>query len=113
MKYQMLIPALLMSTALFVSPASADTTVPNCSPQQVAYSNQSGGQVALTCDLTNYYYAAQGIAGTCSTMNKPADVVKLWLQLAQSALLSGKTINFDYVACGGYNWITKVTLNRW
>lgn len=111
--------AVLLSAFAFGARASADTWVAGCVPQDTGYSTASGGQMQLlsgstssTCSTFAYYYAAQAISGTCSTQNKSADTIKIWLGLAQAAVLSGKKLNFSYVTCGGINWITSVQLER-
>ncbi len=111
--------ALVLSAFAFVTPASADTWVAGCVPQDVGYSTADGGEMQLlsgstssTCSTLAYYYAGQNIPGACSTQNKSADTIKIWINLVQSAVLSGKKANFSYVTCGGYNWITSVQLER-
>jgi len=54
---------------------------------------------------TGVYYADVGISPGCGLSAPTADAVRMWQSLAQSALLSGKTVSVGYSDCGGYHYI--------
>jgi hypothetical protein len=60
---------------------------------------------------TGDYYADVGISPGCGMSAPNAEAVRTWQSLAQSALLSGKTVSVGYSHCAGYDYIQWLTLN--
>lgn len=54
---------------------------------------------------TGAYYADVRISPGCGMSAPTAEAVRIWQSLAQSALLSGKTVSIGYSDCGGYHYI--------
>ncbi|HKO48146.1 MAG TPA: hypothetical protein VJV79_10505 [Polyangiaceae bacterium] len=57
------------------------------------------------------YYADVGVSPGCDISVPSAETVKIWQSLAQSALLSGKTVSIGYTDCGDYHYIRWLSLN--
>jgi len=60
---------------------------------------------------TGVYYADVGVSSGCDLSVLSAETVRNWQSLAQSALLSGKTVSVAYLDCGGYHFIRWLGLN--
>jgi len=57
------------------------------------------------------YFADVGVSPGCDISPPNAEVVRTWQSLAQSALLSGKTVSVGYSDCYGYHYIRWLSLN--
>jgi hypothetical protein len=111
--------AIAVGAASFAMTASADTFVAGCVPMDTGYNMNLGGEIQVltgssssTCSTLAYYYAATSMPAGCTSLNRSQDVLKVWLSLAQAAVLSGKKLNLSYVPCGGFNYITSMQLER-
>jgi hypothetical protein len=67
--------------------------------------------VQLNGNSSVNYYVQQTSPG-CSIPNISIDTVKIWVSLAQSAQLSGKTVTLYYTTCSSVNWITDVVVSN-
>jgi len=93
-------------------PASADATL----GQPVTHINFNtaygpNGELDVVLPSGHFYADPGGYAG-CNIPVPSADTVKIWLGLAQAALLSGKSVDIGYTDCSGYHWIVSFTLKR-
>lgn len=89
---------------LFSTPARADSAT--CTVNNVAWSDGAGGTLQIYCGGV-WYYAFGSYYGCNSTST---DGKKAYQSMAQSALLSGKTLYIEYASCGGGNAISYVRL---
>jgi hypothetical protein len=55
-----------------------------------------------------YAASLSGTPGACS--NTPIDAFKSWQNLAEAALLSGKSVKITFTTCSGTNYINRVDL---
>ena len=107
-----LVALILWLGALPASAAQADTG--NQQVNHVDFNNEwlADGELAVILGNGVIYYAAPGFSPGCDIRAPTADTVKIWLSLAQTAMLSGKTVVLGYTECGGYNYINWFTANR-
>jgi hypothetical protein len=59
------------------------------------------------------FYAHQQAPTLCTQYSVSADTIKAWQNLAQAALLSGRTVRVYYYGCGGQSHIQTLDLNSW
>ena len=93
-------------------PASAaETGVYSQSVNTVGYSAEySEGQLGVTLP-TGDYWADIGVSPGCNLPAPNAETVRNWQSLAQSALVSGKTVSIGYSDCAGAHYIQWLGLN--
>ncbi len=102
--------AALVLIALGARPAAAYTQAPACSPNVVQY--EAATQLLIVqCGGTNYW-AQTLTSGTCTMNSRSIDQQKLFMSLAESALLAGKNVNIYYNWCGGANHIEAIDLTK-
>jgi len=95
-----------LAVLLGALPASAaEAEVRNEHVYNVGFSTD-WAQGELNVNLsTDVYYADVGISPGCGLAAPTAEAVRMWQSLAQSALLSGKTVSIGYSDCYGYHYI--------
>jgi hypothetical protein len=76
-----------------------------CAPNQVEYPQR----LMIQCAPTNYVGSLTAPSG-CSGDNQTIDTLKMWMSLAEAAVLSGKRLTIYYDVCGGQNNVTDVVL---
>jgi hypothetical protein len=77
----------------------------------VGYSAEwAEGELNITLP-TGEYYADVGVSAGCGLSVPTVETVRNWQSLAQSALLSGKTVSVGYSDCGGFHYIQWLGLN--
>src|SRR6478736_4036841 len=93
-------------------PASAAQAAVDGQPvYNVGFSAEWGdGQLHLWVPAGDYF-ADVGVSPGCDISPPNAEVVRTWQSLAQSALLSGKTVSVGYSDCYGYHYIRWLSLN--
>lgn len=84
---------------------AASTT---CNVSNVAWHPSGSGTVQVSCG-GNWYFGF-GSSGSCPVAD--ADTKKAWFSLAQTALLTGKTVTIDFTTCTGGPGVTNITLNQ-
>jgi hypothetical protein len=100
---------LAMTSALAITagsvPAFADSATGT--PSVISY---TAGILNVPIAGVNYYGQLTP-GGTCGPFGQTVDTLKAWQSLAQSALLSGKTLTITFTNCQGFNFITVLNLN--
>jgi hypothetical protein len=70
-------------------------------------------QGSLLVQMTSVNYVAQLATATgCTANNVTIDTIKAFQSLAQSALLSGKTLRIYYTTCNSAQYINTMDLNQ-
>ncbi len=91
-------------------PASAAVTGISGTCTDVEYTT---GQLLIQLNTANgvvNYVAATTPPSNCSSYARPLDTQKMFMSLAQAALLSGKTMVIYYTNCNTVNYITTVDI---
>lgn len=97
---------LAVTLGMSVVSSTAFAAFVNCSPNQVEYSQ---GNLLIQCAPVNY--AAQSTPpSACAAYARNVDTQKIWANLAQAALLSGKSVRIYYDVCSGSNIIGDLVL---
>jgi hypothetical protein len=102
-----------LALGLAISSAANDAaaaTKSGCIVNTVQYDS---GRIAVWCSGDASIYYAFTSHGSCGT--QPLDTLKLWLPIFESAILSGKKVDFEYNAAAGAcidRNITSVRLQR-
>lgn len=100
----------ILSTLLAVSIGkSAVAGSVTCVPNTIEYYNAT---LIVQCSPTNYYAQTYPPASPCEANVNFLDNMKMWMTLAQSALLSGKSLKIEYTTCGTTNYINVIDLIR-
>jgi hypothetical protein len=107
---------------LGTTPAFASTVVANVAlvqyytPPSTQTPNTLLPQLILqSTSSVNYFALVGGYTSCAGNLVPPApnpDTIKLWQSLGEAALLSGKTVQIDYVVCNNLNAIYAVTLKQ-
>jgi hypothetical protein len=100
-----LIFALGLASATTMSSERAEAATTTCSVNSVGWTTLDGGTLQVLCNGTYYY--AYG-AGSCPNID--AESRRMWLSLAEGALLSGRRVNINYSACGSANALTYLRI---
>jgi hypothetical protein len=78
-----------------------------CAPNVIEYFNAT---LIIQCAPTNYYAQTYPPAAPCEANVNFLDNMKMWMTLAQSALLAGKNLKIGYTTCGPTNYINVIDL---
>jgi hypothetical protein len=73
-------------------------------PAQVEYGS------VLMVQFNSINYVAQATAPGCSIPANSADTIKIWVNLAQAALLSNKNLTIYFSTCNSTNYIRDLVL---
>jgi hypothetical protein len=58
------------------------------------------------------YFGQLNTQSGCTSNNQSVDTLRAWQNLAQAALLSGKSMRIFFNTCGGVNYIAGLDLNN-
>ena len=108
MTFKRIMPVTLMLAAVGVigtSAAPAHAASVTCTVTRVNWYSGSGGTVQILCNGA-YYYGFSNTSGSCAGAG--VNATKVWASLAQSALLSGKSL---YLVYSGTSCLNNVGLN--
>jgi hypothetical protein len=107
-KFSAAVGAAMAVTA--ATPAFATSTSGNRTVSWIQYGDDNNvPQLSIKLSDNVVYYANTG--ASCAPVPAPnVDTVKMWLSMAQAALLSGKLITISFQSCANYSWIVAVTL---
>jgi len=117
MSKRLLTTLLGIGTAAFVVTAShlasASTSGP-CTPTIIGWDDSAGGG-SLNIECGGHKYAAWrdgSVYGGATAPDISANTLKIWYNLAQSAMLSGKNLEIVYSSCNGHRCITWMQLDK-
>jgi hypothetical protein len=99
--------AIALGVCLSPTVALASSFTPTAVPTTVALGLSN---LYITLSGVGYEAYTSGQPGGCPAVS--ADTLKLWTSFAQSAVLSGKTIQMRYTDCGGLHLIDTIDLNH-
>ena len=104
LKIAAFVVAICTVTIASTAPASA-----GCTPNIVEYvSPPSSNQLLIQCDGANFFGIGLNVS-TCSA--ETTETLKVWMSMAQAALLAGKKLNIYTKTCGATaNVITGIDL---
>lgn len=96
----------MISTSSEIAEAQPSTT---CNVGKLAWHPINGGTVQINCGgIWRYGFRTHSFCPTADM-----DTLKAWFSLAQSALLSGKTLTLEFNnSCSGGPGLTNVYLNQ-
>jgi hypothetical protein len=98
------------TTSAFAAP----TTVGPVTVTQVGFNVIATQLVIHTSDGSAYVVNTGNLCDLVSPPVPPIaptfEVVKIWVSLAQSALLSGKKVLITYDNCNGYRWLENLEI---
>ena len=100
--------SLVVGAAISTASLRAEAATTTCNVSNIGWHPSGGGTVQISCGGSWYY--GFGSSGTCPVAD--ADTKKAWFSLAQSALLTGKTVTIDFTTCTGGPGLTNVRLNQ-
>ena len=108
MLFRTLLLAAIVATAAIGTPAFAVTSPQTCVPTFVGYSATTGNtNLAIKCGGNTFMGWNTNTSG-CT--NVSTDTTKMWMSLAQAALLSGQQIDIVFSGCSGYSDILEIDL---
>lgn len=76
-----------------------------CTVKKVEY---YPGVMLIQCTTTGNFWAYTTPPAGCSSYAQNLETQKIWLNMGQAALLSGKPMFFYYTSCGGSNILNVV-----
>jgi|SRR4051812_2891990 hypothetical protein len=97
-------------TTLGARRAAAFDQNPGCSPTFVQY-EAAQQYLIVGCGGVNYF-AATLTSGNCTAQSRSVDQQKLFMSLAESALLSGKIVTVYSNTCEGRVYIEAMDLSK-
>jgi len=106
--------ALAGAVSLGIASSSASANTATTTVLQVQYTANGGNpQLILESSLGNYFYAQLPVPTGCSGIiaANTIDTIKMWESIATAALLSGKSLSWNYTTCGGFTYINALSLN--
>ena len=71
-----------------------------------------GNLLIQIAEVTNTnFFAYTSVGAPCEQYARTIDTIKVWVSLAQAALLSGKSVRLYSENCGSVDYITVLDLN--
>lgn len=110
-RHKTLFMSACLAVALAVTLASSLASAA-CTATLVEYSpilTNGNPHLLIQCGGTNFVSVVSPPGG-CASHARTLDTLKIWLSIAQGALLSGKGLNIYSTSCGGMNMMTTIDL---
>lgn len=111
--FLVLVASVLAATVLISGTALASNAQGPITQVEYNAGNSSNPQLLLQLNgvTSTNYFAQQGTPG-CGVPALSIDSIKMFVSIAQAALLAGKTTTVYYNACGGLNYVYDVVMTR-
>jgi len=97
-----------ITIGMFAFSASLTAHAATGVPSQFEYLNSN----TLIVTIAGVNYQAQLSSPGCGIPDNSIDLLRIWLSMAQSAVLAGKKINIYPTTCNSLNWITDIVFYK-
>jgi hypothetical protein len=97
-----------LTVGIVASSASLTAHAATGVPSQFEYLNSN----VLIVNIAGVNYQAQLSSPGCGLPANSIDVLRIWLSMAQAAVLAGKSINIYPTTCNSLNWITDIVFYK-